>query len=76
MSKLREDKVGFASPNKEDDAAKIKSLEDWTNDRIKLLSWRPFIGTLAMNLELIPVVDYRCLLRARMEKESTSIHTS
>ena len=60
MSKLREDKVGFVSPNKEDDAAKIKSLEDWTNDRIKLLSWRPFIGTLAMNLELIPVVDYRC----------------
>ena len=25
-----------------------------------LLTWRPFIGILAMHLDLIPVVDYRC----------------
>ena len=60
MSEINEKEVSFAPPNEEDEAAKLKSLEDWTNDRMKLLGWRPFIGTLAMNLELIPVVDHRC----------------
>jgi predicted metal-dependent peptidase len=60
MSEINENKVSFAAPSSEDEGAKHTSLEDWTNDRMKLLSWRPFIGTLAMNLELIPVVDHRC----------------
>ena len=60
MSDINEKKVNFAPPSSEDEAAKLKSLEDWTNDRMKILGWRPFIGTLAMNLELIPVVDHRC----------------
>ena len=60
MSEINENKVSFTAPSSEDEGAKHTSLEDWTNDRMKLLSWRPFIGTLAMNLELIPVVDHRC----------------
>ena len=60
MSKINEDKVSFKPPTKEDETAKTPALDDWTNDRMELLGWRPFIGTLAMNLELIPVVDHRC----------------
>ena len=60
MSDINEKGITFAPPSTEDEAAKQKSLEDWTNDRMTILSWRPFIGTLAMNLELIPVVDHRC----------------
>ena len=60
ISKLNEKNISFAPPSEEDEAAKAKSLQDWVDDRMKLLAWRPFIGTLAMNLELIPVVDHRC----------------
>ena len=60
ISKLNEKNISFAPPSEEDEAAKAKSLQDWADDRMKLLAWRPFIGTLAMNLELIPVVDHRC----------------
>ena len=60
MSNINENKVSFGAPSSEDEGAKITALGDWTKDRMKLLGWRPFIGTLAMNLELIPVVDYRC----------------
>ena len=61
MSEINEKQVNFAKPSEEDEGAKLVALEDWTNDRMKLLGWRPFIGTLAMNLELIPVVDHRCV---------------
>ncbi|MDP6865254.1 MAG: VWA-like domain-containing protein [Candidatus Poseidoniaceae archaeon] len=47
-------------PNKEDETAKQVGLESWSIDRMTMMSWRPFIGTLAMSLELIPVVDHRC----------------
>ena len=60
MSKINEKKVSFTPPREEDEGAKSVALQDWTDDRMKLLAWRPFIGTLAMNLELIPVVDHRC----------------
>lgn len=60
MSKILEPKISFEEPSTDDIIAKQKSLEAWTNDRMKLLRWRPFIGTLAMNLQLIPVVDHRC----------------
>ncbi|MBT4066967.1 MAG: hypothetical protein HOE76_07110 [Euryarchaeota archaeon] len=60
MSEINEKSVSFTPPSDEDEGAKLVSLEHWTNDRMKLLGWRPFIGTLAMNLELIPVVDHRC----------------
>ena len=60
MSEINEKKVSFSPPSEEDEGAKTEALQDWTDDRMKLLGWRPFIGTLAMNLELIPVVDHRC----------------
>ena len=60
LSNLNEKSVSFKPPSEEDEAIKVKLLDEWSNDRMKLLNWRPFIGTLAMNLELIPVVDYRC----------------
>ncbi len=60
LSSLNEKSVSFKPPSEEDEAIKVKLLDEWSNDRMKLLNWRPFIGTLAMNLELIPVVDYRC----------------
>lgn len=60
MSKINDKKVSFSPPSEADEVAKRTALEDWTNDRVKMLSWRPFLGTLAMNLELIPVVDHRC----------------
>ena len=60
MSEINEKKVSFSPPSEEDEGAKTVALQDWTDDRMKLLGWRPFIGTLAMNLELIPVVDHRC----------------
>ncbi|MGB1589355.1 MAG: DUF2201 family putative metallopeptidase, partial [Candidatus Poseidoniaceae archaeon] len=60
MSEINEKQVTFAAPSEQDEGAKTVALQDWTDDRMKLLAWRPFIGTLAMNLELIPVVDHRC----------------
>lgn len=60
MSDIKETQVSFARPSTEDEGAKEVALADWSNDRMKLLVWRPFIGTLALNLELIPVVDHRC----------------
>jgi predicted metal-dependent peptidase len=60
MSDINEKKVSFAPPTEEDITAKNEALDAWTKDRMRLLAWRPFIGTLAMNLELIPVVDHRC----------------
>ena len=60
MSEINEDKIQFKPPTEEDEEAKSLALQNWTDDRMKLLVWRPFIGTLAMNLEAIPVVDYRC----------------
>lgn len=60
ISKINDKNINFVPPSEEDEGAKLKSLQDWTDDRMKLLAWRPFIGTLAMNLELIPVVDHRC----------------
>ena len=60
MSDIVDRKISFDKPTEEDEKAKVEGLENWSNDRMKLLRWRPFIGTLAMNLELIPVVDHRC----------------
>ena len=60
ITDINDKKVTFSAPSKQDEVAKEIALENWKNDRMQLLSWRPFIGTLAMSLELIPVVDYRC----------------
>ena len=60
MSTINEKNISFKPPSDEDEKAKEIALSDWSEDRMKLLNWRPFIGTLAMGLELIPVVDYRC----------------
>ena len=55
MSEINEKQVSFTPPSEQDEGAKTVALQDWTDDRMKLLAWRPFIGTLAMNLELIPL---------------------
>ena len=49
-------------PTSEDEAEKARVLKLWEDDRMTLLTWRPFIGILAMHLELVPVVDFRCKL--------------
>ncbi|HJM41626.1 MAG TPA: hypothetical protein QF514_05320, partial [Candidatus Thalassarchaeaceae archaeon] len=49
-----------AQPTPEDEAEKARVLKLWEDDRMTLLTWRPFIGILAMHLELVPVVDFRC----------------
>ena len=61
MSKINDKSISFTKPSIKDEEEKKVALENWTDDRIKLVNWRPFIGSLAMNLELIPVVDYRCV---------------
>ena len=76
MSEINEDKIQFKPPTEEDEEAKSLALQNWTDDRMKLLAWRPFIGTLAMNLELIPVVDYRCPTASTDGKRIFSILTS
>ena len=49
-----------AKPSEADGLEKNRVLKLWEEDRMTLLTWRPFIGILAMHLDLIPVVDYRC----------------
>ena len=61
MSNIKEKTVSFAEPSEEDKSAKSESLTKWMDSRMELVSLRPFIGALAMNLELIPVVDHRCM---------------
>ena len=52
--------VKVACPTAADEAKKAEVLELWEEDRMTLLTWRPFLGILAMHLDLIPVVDHRC----------------
>jgi len=61
MSTINDKSVSFTKPSEEDENEKKTALDNWTTDRLKLVNWRPFIGALAMNLELIPVVDHRCV---------------
>ena len=60
MSEENTDKTTFATPTEEDEKKKVEILELWSQDRMTLLTWRPFLGMLSMHLELIPVVDVRC----------------
>ncbi|MEE2812136.1 MAG: VWA-like domain-containing protein [Candidatus Thermoplasmatota archaeon] len=50
----------IAKPTPEDEAKKEEVLNLWLEDRMTLVTWRPFLGILAMHLDLIPVVDHRC----------------
>tara|TARA_B100000683_G_scaffold220995_1_gene218088 strand:+ start:687 stop:2009 length:1323 start_codon:yes stop_codon:yes gene_type:complete len=61
LSEINEKKVSFSKPTVEDETAKSEALEAWTNDRSDMLINSPFIGALSMYLELIPVVDHRCM---------------
>ena len=61
MSTIKEKTVSFCEPSEEDSVLKAESLVKWKDSRMELVSLRPFIGALAMNLELIPVVDHRCM---------------
>ena len=53
-------KVEVINPTEEDQIRKKKALEVWNRARMELLTWRPFLGVLAMQLEIIPVADDRC----------------
>ena len=61
LSEINDKKISFSKPTEEDELAKEKALDDWTNDRKEMVIAWPFIGALAMNLDLIPVVDHRCM---------------
>ena len=61
LSEINNEKISFSKPTAEDELAKVKALEDWTKDRLDMVAKWPFIGALAMNLDLIPVVDHRCM---------------
>jgi len=52
--------VKVIKPTEEDEAEKARVLDLWEEDRMTLLTWRPFLGILAMHLGLVPVVDHRC----------------
>lgn len=49
----------FRLPNEEEQALKSQLLQDWIDDRARLLLQHPFTASLALHLELIPVVDSR-----------------
>ena len=51
--------VAFRRPNEEEEALKKDVLQMMTDDRSLLLERHPFVGHLAMHLELIPVIDHR-----------------
>ena len=52
--------VKYVAPTEDEEVLKERMLNSWEKDRAELLTWRPFLGILAMNLDLIPVVDHRC----------------
>ena len=60
MTDKKEDSFKFEKPTEDDEKKKSEVLELWLQDRMTLLTWRPFLGMLSMHLEIIPVVDYRC----------------
>lgn len=47
------------APTEEEQALKARVREEMTRDRCSLLDRQPFVGKLAMHLELIPVIDHR-----------------
>jgi len=53
--------VGGFELDDEDRSAKKEALILLEGDRLRLLSLRPFIGSLCMSLKLVPVVDARCV---------------
>ncbi|MDP6870456.1 MAG: VWA-like domain-containing protein [Candidatus Poseidoniaceae archaeon] len=57
---MSKNNITITNPDEDDILEKEEGLDLWTNDRMMLLLGRPFLGILAMNLDLIPVVDYRC----------------
>jgi len=52
--------VKILKPTAADQELKVCALEAWDKARLELVQWRPFLGSLAMHLQLIPVVDDRC----------------
>ena len=51
--------VPIRRPTEEEEALKKDVLQMMTDDRSLLLERHPFVGHLAMHLELIPVIDHR-----------------
>ena len=52
--------VKILKPTAADQKLKIEALEAWDRSRLELVLGSPFLGSLAMHLQLIPVVDDRC----------------
>ena len=53
--------ISVAKPTEEDQQRKREALEIWDRARMDLVQWKPFLGSLAMQLEIIPVADDRCM---------------
>ena len=60
MSKKPPREIVVVKLSDDDKQLKKKALEVWDRARLELVQWRPFLGVMAMQLEIIPVVDYRC----------------
>ena len=60
MSKKPQREIVVVKPNDDDIHLKKKALKKWESARSFLVNCRPFLGVIAMQLEIIPVVDYRC----------------
>ncbi|MBT6972795.1 MAG: hypothetical protein HOA04_06800, partial [Euryarchaeota archaeon] len=52
--------VKILKPTAADQKLKVRALEAWDRARLELVQWRPFLGSLALHLQLIPVADDRC----------------
>ncbi|MBT6972626.1 MAG: hypothetical protein HOA04_05940 [Euryarchaeota archaeon] len=52
--------VKILKPTAADQKLKVRALGAWDRARLELVHGSPFLGSLAMHLQLIPVVDDRC----------------
>jgi len=60
MSKKPQREIVVVKLSDDDQLLKKKALETWDRARLELVQWRPFLGAMAMQLQIIPVVDFRC----------------
>jgi len=60
MSKRPPPNIAIVELNDDDAKKKVEALEKWEYARLWLVNKSPFLSTMAFQLEIIPVVDYRC----------------
>ena len=54
----------YRLPNESEQSLKQQALQTWVADRARLLLQHPFTASLALHLELVPVVDSRVMTAA------------